>query len=356
MRLVIVGCLFVLLACTACIADSDSPPTVQPAAQATSQPSDTAAHDLIAQGLAAAKTQHQLDIAIAKKELLTLIDRRTNEAIDDGDLATVQTLQAARATAAIDGTVPDDVKDVVVLVAQRNYETNIASAGARLNRAYKIAVREYTRERRFAEARATQDELDSLALVDPTMASRVVDLLQLVDPDRDTLAGRWYLEDGRLSNEHSAVAQIRFPYRPPREYDYHVVYDRDDTEWGLGLSVCRLGGAFHIGLPCQRGPGIDFHGLRALESVQYRVSGYAISHCDVCVQVRDDRLTVIINGETITDHPMTEWEFAKTPDQLVGPQRFGLGFIDWWGRTTITKAEVIQISGPGEVLGSGLPK
>jgi hypothetical protein len=340
--------------CKIVTAQAVSPTAAQPTSQATSQPGDTLAPDTIAQELATAKAQHQEAIGNAKKALLDVIDQRINEAADAGNLATVQSLQAVRATAAVDGTVPYDVKDTLILVAKTNYETAIASARARLDRAYRKAVRDYTRARRFDEARSTQDELNSLVLVDPTMAPRVIDLLQIVDVTRDALSGHWHLEGGKLSNERSNVAQIRFPYRPPSEYDYHLVYDRENADWGLDLGVCRLdAGVFKCGMQCGKDLDANIGGLRGLESIRYRAPSDAVTHCDVCVQVRNDRLTVIINGEKSFDHPMATWEFGETPDWLSGPKGFGLSVTDWWGRTTITKAEVTDISGPGKVLGRG---
>jgi hypothetical protein len=349
---VILPAILMLGTCKIVTAQAVSPTATQPASQATSQPGDTLAPDTIARELASAKAQHQEAIGKAKKALLDVINKRINEAANAGNLATVQSLQAVRATAAVDGTVPYDVKDTVILVAKTNYETAIASARARLDRAYRKAVRDYTRARRFDEARSTQDELNSLVLVDPTMAPRVVDLLQLVDVTRDALSGHWHLEGGKLSNERSNVTQIRFPYRPPSEYDFHLVYDRENADWGIELGVCRLDHVFGCGMPDLRDVAANgnFFGL---EESRYPAPAGAATHCDVCVQVRNDRLTIIINGEKAFDHPMATWEFGKTPGWFAGPEAFGLGLIDWWGRTTITKAEVREISGPGKVLGRG---
>jgi hypothetical protein len=325
----------------------------QTPASAATQP----ATDAIAQALTLAKAQHRQAIDDAKKALLGVIDQRINAAADAGDLTLVQSLQVVKATAAVDGTVSDNEKDFVILIAKNHYDTSIGAARAKLNRAYQIAVRDYTRERNFTAAQSTQEELNSLVLVDPTMTPHVIDLLRLVDPTRDCVSGRWSFADGKLSNESSNGAQIRFPYQPPPEYDYHVVYDREVTNWGVALGVCRLADdMFGCGMPCQEHPeSADVDGLQGMDSIRYRAPADAVTHCDVCVQVRNDHLTVIINGEKSVDQPMATWEFSKTPEWFSGP-RSGLSLIDWYGRTTITKAEVTEISGSGQVLDGAVSK
>ena len=125
--------------CGISIAQSPSPAATQPAP------------DAIAQALTLAKAQHRQAIDDAKKALLGVIDQRINAAADAGNLTLVQSLQVVKATAAVDGTVSDNEKDFVILIAKTHYDTSIGAARARLNRAYQIAVRDYTRAREFSE-------------------------------------------------------------------------------------------------------------------------------------------------------------------------------------------------------------
>ena len=125
----------------------------------------------IARQLDAAKAAHQQAIDDAKKSLLHTIDQRVDAATNAGDLNLVTSLQAAQATAAVDATVPDDVKDPAVLAAKSTYEYSVKSANTRLNLAYQRAVRDYTRAHEIAQAQSTQAEMNSLGLVDPAAPS-----------------------------------------------------------------------------------------------------------------------------------------------------------------------------------------
>src|SRR5208282_2931516 len=153
-------------------------------AQVTTQPADP-----IAKELDAANTQHSQAVDDANKELLLAIDQRINAAADSGDLSLVQSLQAIRTKAQTEGAVPGYVDDAAVRGANNEYEKRLAAARVQLKSSYQDAIRDYTRARNFDRAQSIQDELDSMLRNDPTMQPRVVDLLQVVDPKRDTLSG-----------------------------------------------------------------------------------------------------------------------------------------------------------------------
>jgi len=219
----------------------------------------------------------------------------------------------------------------------------------RLIDAYRDAIRDCARAGQIEKAQGTQKELDSVLVADPTMKPRVVDLLKYVDPQRDALSGHWYFDSGRLVNAPSNCSRIRFPYRPPPEYDFHMVYDRENADWGIQLALSRLGGTFGCEMPDyqnSRGMG-TFAGI--MDSVKYDAPEGAMDHCDVCIQVRDHHLKITINGDRCFDREMSSWDFDETPWLLVGPSG-GLGVVDRDGKTSISEAEVVEVSGVGEVL------
>jgi hypothetical protein len=98
-----------------------------------------------------------------------------------------------------------------------------------------------------------------------------------------------------------------------------------------------------------RGIG-TFQGI--LNSTRYNAPEDAMVHCDVWVAVRADRLTITINGQKSFDRVMPQWSFQDIPSWFSGPFRQGLGVVDWYGKTTISKAEVTEMTGIGEILNS----
>ena len=67
-------------------------------------------------------------------------------------------------------------------------------------------------------------------VIAPPPAHRVVNLLRMVDPDRDTVSGTWKLLTGefapRLSSGGSDHARLNIRYQPPEEYDFRVDFTR----------------------------------------------------------------------------------------------------------------------------------
>jgi hypothetical protein len=59
---------------------------------------------------------------------------------------------------------------------------------------------------------------------------RVVNLLKLIDPHKDTYSGNWRVQDGEssplLSSDATQHARLNIPYQPPEEYDFRVDFVR----------------------------------------------------------------------------------------------------------------------------------
>ena len=316
-------------------------------AQPISSDSTQPAGDPIVDALVQAKAQHQRAVEAARQRLLAMIDRQINAATCAGDLAMVRSLQLARTAAAVDGSIPADLNNPAVLTAKAEYDRIIAVARIRMAGVYETAVRAYTRAGKLDKAQATQEEFDSLTDNDPTLCPPPIDLLQLVNPDRDAISGRWHLQKGELSNDAMDGAQIRFPYRPPAEYNFHLVYTRASADYGMELGICQLGHQFGCGMPNAHTP--DHCNLNGLtEPLVYDAPKDAVTVCDVVVRVRAARLVVIINGQESIDRPIEPSDFTKPPAWWDGPDKFGLGIIDWYGQMNITRAEVTELSGAGE--------
>jgi len=57
---------------------------------------------------------------------------------------------------------------------------------------------------------------------------RVVNLLNLVDARRNAVKGVWRMEHGALLSDRSPFCRIEFPYQPPDEYDFRIVFTRTE--------------------------------------------------------------------------------------------------------------------------------
>ena len=75
----------------------------------------------------------------------------------------------------------------------------------------------------------------------PGRWSETVDLLSLVDPERDRVSGPWTRSDGRLESNKQYGSRVEIPYEPPDEYVLTVVCEPLDEPNGLILGQ-RSGG------------------------------------------------------------------------------------------------------------------
>ena len=124
----------------------------------------------IAQNLAAAKAAYRSSVTQSRGTLLARIQARLNEAMDAGDLPTVQVLQAAQGAVQSGGEVPDTITDPAIVRAAADFKQAVQSANIRMARAYTLAVRDYTRARQIDQAEAIQAEFvaSGLSTIDLT--------------------------------------------------------------------------------------------------------------------------------------------------------------------------------------------
>ncbi|MCX6900551.1 MAG: hypothetical protein NT105_17870 [Verrucomicrobia bacterium] len=65
----------------------------------------------------------------------------------------------------------------------------------------------------------------ALSFVSPAW-SRTIDLMELIDPKTDAVAGEWRLENNSLISDDTKEARIHIPYEPPEEYDFRISFAR----------------------------------------------------------------------------------------------------------------------------------
>lgn len=72
----------------------------------------------------------------------------------------------------------------------------------------------------------------------PAAAGEAVDLLKLIDPDRDSMAGTWKFNGASLVAPAVPHPRLEIPYEPPEEYALTLVCDGEPTrDAGVGLVV-----------------------------------------------------------------------------------------------------------------------
>jgi hypothetical protein len=234
---------------------------------------------MIAATLKQAKAAHEQGIADAKATLLGAIDAHINAAAGAGDLKTVTALRSAKAAAAVDGTIPADVKDPAILAAKTRYDVTARGVNANLSAAYQAAIREYTRAQKIDEAQAVQAEFEASPLGRPAAAAvtpkpppvepptRLAKLL----PALFTATGGFAFKEGAGIEPAKGTSIISKPadfLSPTRDwvFDVWVHVDKKDG-WGkVGIGDGKLEGSIILSI---RAPADTNHGIALLKGDQW---------------------------------------------------------------------------------------
>jgi hypothetical protein len=71
---------------------------------------------------------------------------------------------------------------------------------------------------------------------------KAINLLSMVDPAKDALAGTWTLVNGELHcTTRERYARVQFPLKPPEEYDFRIVFSRKIGDADIA-QVCSING------------------------------------------------------------------------------------------------------------------
>ncbi|MGD0090694.1 MAG: protein kinase [Planctomycetota bacterium] len=69
-------------------------------------------------------------------------------------------------------------------------------------------------------------ETKAAAVDDPERWNNAIDLLALIEPQKDAVSGKWLRRNGTLVSDSSHCARIEIPYRACQEYDFRIAFTR----------------------------------------------------------------------------------------------------------------------------------
>jgi hypothetical protein len=127
-----------------------------------------------------------------------------------------------------------------------------------------------------------------------------IDLISLMTPRKDVVAGRWLVANKSLHCDRgNFVPRVQFPYQPPEEYDFVVTFWQRRLRNGISLVMPNPnGGSFFWFLGNEHGAGYGFH---ASPNKSGRISGLIkpkTIHTTV-VQVRKRSIRAALDGKEL---------------------------------------------------------
>ncbi|MBI3467083.1 MAG: hypothetical protein HY000_29055 [Planctomycetes bacterium] len=191
----------------------------------------------------------------------------------------------------------------------------------------------------------------------PPRWGEAVDLLALIDVERDAVSGEWQRTDNRLESNKQYGARIELPFQPPDEYLLTVIAEPLDEPNGLILGQ-RLGGRrFLVLLNFAQGENLP---ASALENIDGRnVNNNATTlRAALFQEGRPSAVAVAVRKESVTvscvDREIIHWtgdpsrlslsDYWKTPHD----QALFLGAYDC--RFRFHRVELVPITGTGETI------
>ena len=172
-----------------------------------------------------------------------------------------------------------------------------------------------------------------------------IDLISLVDLDRDVVSGVWELMNGELISVESPPARLSFPYRPPLEYDYTIeftlAHDGDNT----AQLASRGDVPFTWSFPAGPGGGYrsrleDINGHSVIGNPTLVSYDFLAGHrYTSTVRVRNDRVICEIDGQVLVEY-QTDYTDLSRNSKWEMPDQLNLGLGGYGSPTTFHSATV----------------
>jgi len=187
--------------------------------------------------------------------------------------------------------------------------------------------------------------------------SETVDLLPLVDPARDRVAGQWTVTAGHLKSNKQYAARIELPYQPPEEYVLTTIVEPLDEPNGLILGQRSGGHRFLVLLNYARPDSSPASALENVDSLNVDQNSTTLHAplltknrpSTVICTVKRDRVTVVCDGRTIIDW-RGEASRLSLSDYWQTPQQRALFLGAYDCRYRFLRVTLTPISGTGRAL------
>jgi hypothetical protein len=177
-----------------------------------------------------------------------------------------------------------------------------------------------------------------------------LNLLALVNPQKDTVAGAWKSDGRALTSDAGACSRVMLPYEVPDEYDYRVDLSRVSGSGSIAIILTKGGREFVLETAWPAGQtgfayvdGLHIDANPTGTKVPF-TNGRRYSYV---VQVRNSGLRLLVDGRPFiawkTDYknvtPHTGWAL---------PNKNCVGFGSYASPTTFHAAELVEVSGRGK--------
>jgi hypothetical protein len=235
-------------------------------------------------------------------------------------------------------------------------ETETAIALGRSKLYYQQFLKVHLKEdsSRLGAKMALAQVMEDLGRVHPPGAKQVVDLIALIDPQKDAVGGKWSHTDAGIECAAGGLSKLAIPYLPPQEYDYRVSFKRvvgtavflvmTDRNKSFVWVACAWDGITS---------GFELIGGKEANANATTTKLPQINdlgpHTAV-IRVRTDSVSAYLDG-TLVGRYFTDASDLGMPEALaLDGYALGVGLGASNGPTQFTTLELVEVSGKGRAL------
>jgi hypothetical protein len=182
-----------------------------------------------------------------------------------------------------------------------------------------------------------------------------IDLLPLIDPEKDTVKGQWVFQKGGLVGDLDNNGRIEIPYQPPEEYDFRVEFSRPSSlnDGSNCQFLAKAGHEFMWSCFAFMKPSKNIFGFAEIngKNANYNPSGTDVSsprggrHVSL-VEVRNTGLRGYHDGKFVVEWK-TDYSDMGLPERWRLRNRGLLG-LGSQCRTVFHRAQVREVTGKGK--------
>lgn len=185
-----------------------------------------------------------------------------------------------------------------------------------------------------------------------------IDLMSLIDVQKDAVAGTWKLEGGRLVSDKTKAARIEIPYKLPEEYDFRVSFTTpaEGEPRAVGQILSKSGKSFGWYLGADNNTIYGFQMIQGRFVTDNPTTVKAPSKClengkvyNSVVEVRNSGVKAYVNNRLIVEYKTSYNDVAPHQECKLRNDEL-LGLLSWDSTVSFSRIEIVEIKGKGKPL------
>jgi hypothetical protein len=193
---------------------------------------------------------------------------------------------------------------------------------------------------------------ESLRKDDPAWA-RSLNLLKMIQPEQNTVEGKWRMDGNDLLCEASGSARLEIPYTLPDEYDFRIKFTPISGRHEVRQILAKAGHQFLWSIGADGKPTYGFgliNGKKANENRTTIKNGPSLEPgvaYESIVQVRKDGLKAFLNGSLLAQWK-TDYQDMSMGRQWEIHNKAWLGLGIYQGCIRFHRIDLLEVSGQGK--------